>query len=165
MSRVSLIVPTLNAEKELPALLDSVMGQSRIPDDILIVDSTSDDNTVKVAKSYPGVQVIIIRREDFDHGGTRQLALESVIASPVVPTVASSLEGLGDALSTGGAAAAASTFVSFAATPIYLGVLRSRDASNKETSGFTLSMVAMLVAVAVFSLAVVLLAGPLGLVG
>ena len=93
------------------------------------------------------------------------LALESVIASPVVPTVASSLEGLGDALTTGGAAAAASTFVSFAATPIYLSVLRSRDASNKETSGFTLSMVAMLVTVAVFSLAVVLLAGPLGLVG
>lgn len=93
------------------------------------------------------------------------LALESVIASPVVPTIAASLEGLGDALATGGAAAAASTFVSFAATPIYLGVLRSRDASNKETSGFTLSMVAMLVAVAVFSLAVVLLAGPMGLVG
>ena len=93
------------------------------------------------------------------------LALESVIASPVVPTVAPSLEGLGDALTTGGAAAAASTFVSFAATPVYLSVLRSRDASNKETSGFTLSMVAMLVTVAVFSLAVVLLAGPLGLVG
>ena len=93
------------------------------------------------------------------------LALESVMASPAVPTIDASLEGLGAALTTGGAAAAVSTFVSFAFSPVYLAVLRSRDARNKETSGFTLSVVSMLVAAVVFSLAVLALAGPLGLVG
>lgn len=93
------------------------------------------------------------------------LALESVIASPAVPSVPSSLGGLGRALATGGAAAAVATFISFASSPIYLGVLRSRDEHNKETSGFTLSMVSMLVAVAVFLAAVMVLAGPMGLVG
>ena len=82
------------------------------------------------------------------------LALESIIASPAVPSVTASLDGLAAALTAGGAAAAASTFFSFAVTPIYLAILRYRDANNKETSGFTLSMVAMLVAVAIFSLTV-----------
>ena len=89
------------------------------------------------------------------------LGLESVIASPAVP---SSVERLGPALSAGGVAAAVSTFVSFATTPIYLAVLRRRDEANKETSGFTLSLVSMLVAVVVFLTAVLALAGPLGLV-
>lgn len=75
---VGLVIPTLNAEKELGTLLDAVLSQTRIPDDILVVDSSSDDNTVELAKSYPGVRTMEIRREDFDHGGTRQLALESV---------------------------------------------------------------------------------------
>ena len=82
------------------------------------------------------------------------LALESIIASPAVPSITASLDGLAAALTAGGAGAAASTFFSFAVTPIYLAILRHRDANNKETSGFTLSMVAMLVAVAVFSLTV-----------
>ena len=75
---VGLVVPTLNAERELGSLLDAVMGQTRVPDDVLIVDSSSDDNTLRIAASYPGVRVMVIRREDFDHGGTRQLALEEV---------------------------------------------------------------------------------------
>ena len=90
------------------------------------------------------------------------LALESVIASPAVPA---SLDGLGPVLTTGGAAAAASTFFSFASSPLYLAVLRSRDERNKETSGFTLSMVAMLLAAVVYLVTVVALAAPMGLVG
>ncbi|MCR8908332.1 CBS domain-containing protein [Thermophilibacter sp. ET337] len=85
------------------------------------------------------------------------VALESVIASPAVPAVPSSLGGLGGALTTGGFAAAVSTFVSFALTPVYLAVLRSRDEHNKETSGFTISVIAMLVAVAVFLVVVMAL--------
>ena len=55
--------------------------------------------------------------------------------------------------------------MSFALTPVYLGVLRARDEANKETSGFTLSVVAMIVAVAVFTGAAIALAGPGGMVG
>ncbi|OUO33519.1 CBS domain-containing protein [Olsenella sp. An293] len=85
------------------------------------------------------------------------VALESVITSPAVPAIPSSLGGLGGALTTGGFAAAVSTFVSFALTPVYLAVLRSRDEHNKETSGFTISVIAMLVAVAVFLVVVMAL--------
>ena len=89
----------------------------------------------------------------------------NVIASPAVPTSGPFEGSVGDALVTGGFAAAASIFVSFALTPIYLRVLRLRDEANKETSGFTLSVIAMVVAVAVFVAAALLLAGPGGMVG
>ena len=70
---------------------------------------------------------------------------------------------LGTALAAGGIAAAASTFLSFAVTPIYLGVLRHRDAENKETSGFTLSVVAMVASVVTFTLAAMLVVTTTGM--
>lgn len=63
----------------------------------------------------------------------------------------------GEGILVGFAAAAISIVVSFLSTPVYLGVLRRRDASNRETSGQVLSSVAMVVAVAVFVVATVLL--------
>lgn len=75
---VGLVIPTLNAERELPKLLDAVMQQSRVPDDILVVDSSSGDETLRVAKSYLGVRTKVISRADFDHGGTRHLGFEEV---------------------------------------------------------------------------------------
>lgn len=65
----------------------------------------------------------------------------------------------GEGILVGFAAAAISIVVSFLSAPVYLGVLRRRDASNRETSGQVLSSVAMVVAVAVFVVATVLLSG------
>lgn len=81
---VGLVIPTLNAEAELAALLDAVMSQTHVPDDVLIVDSSSVDKTLEIAESYPGVRTVSIRREDFDHGGTRQFALENVFGNVVL---------------------------------------------------------------------------------
>lgn len=97
----------------------------------------------------------------------------SLLVALVVAGVVSVLRGLADAgalpgaglaelspaLSAGGRAAAASTFLSFALTPAYLAVLRRRDDANKETSGFALSVVSMAVAVVVFCAAANALVG------
>lgn len=72
---ISVVLPTLNGERELPALFDRLVGQTRPADEILVVDSSSDDLTREVAASYPGVRVITIERSDFNHGLTRDLAL------------------------------------------------------------------------------------------
>ncbi|WP_455139490.1 magnesium transporter [Thermophilibacter sp.] len=93
-----------------------------------------------------------------------------VVLARVVLTAAQGAGGagasaLGDALVAGGVAAAACALLSFALTPLYLLVLRRRDAANKETSGFTLTVVAMLVALAVYVAVTLALAGPAGLVG
>ena len=93
------------------------------------------------------------------------VAVMNLVLMPTVAALGTADGSFGDALVTGGFAAAASTFVSFALTPVYLSVLRARDAANKETSGFTLTVVAMFVAVAVFVGAALLLAGPGGMIG
>jgi rhamnosyltransferase len=68
----SIIIPTWNAEKNIDGLLKSVKSQS-VPCEMIVVDSSSTDNTVKIAESY-GIKAITIEREEFDHGGTRTLA-------------------------------------------------------------------------------------------
>lgn len=67
------------------------------------------------------------------------------------------------ALTAGFLGAAVAIFVSFASSPVYLAILRRREERNQETSGFALSVVAMLVTVAVFGVTLVALAGPLGM--
>ncbi len=49
---VSMVVPTLNEEKYLGTLLRSLKHQLKRGDELIIVDSYSSDNTVKIAKKY-----------------------------------------------------------------------------------------------------------------
>jgi rhamnosyltransferase len=69
---VTVIIPTLNAGQDLPRLLQTLRGQT-IPCEVLVIDSSSSDDTVGIARSF-GAKTVTIRREDFDHGGTRSLA-------------------------------------------------------------------------------------------
>jgi len=70
----SIIIPTLNAGGCLPPLLGKLKEQSIKPDEILIIDSSSEDNTKMIAESF-GARVIAVERKDFDHGGTRNLGV------------------------------------------------------------------------------------------
>ena len=72
--RISLIIPTLGGAKDLPALMTRLKNQTVPPDEIIIVDSGSTDGTAQLAREL-GAQVIEIERRDFDHGGTRDMAL------------------------------------------------------------------------------------------
>jgi len=69
VQKVCVIIPTLNAEKYIGALLEMLIPQKV---DILIIDSSSSDQTVAIAKEY-GVNYHIIEPQTFDHGGTRTL--------------------------------------------------------------------------------------------
>lgn len=72
-----LIVPTLNAGTQFQKLLEQIAAQS-LPTKKLIVDSESTDGTAELAKNF-GLEVLTIRRKDFNHGATRQFALEHLI--------------------------------------------------------------------------------------
>jgi rhamnosyltransferase len=69
--KVSIIIPTLNAHKVLPGLLDVLNRNGN--HEIIVIDSESDDDTLEAIKSYD-VKLIRIKRKEFDHGGTRNFA-------------------------------------------------------------------------------------------
>lgn len=73
--RCSVIIPTLNAGDHIRDLLRSLKSQTVLPDEILIVDSQSEDDTIAAAKAVFGVRILPIERMSFDHGGTRDMAL------------------------------------------------------------------------------------------
>ncbi len=52
MPTISVIIPCLNEEKYLGLLLEDLAKQSVMPDEVIVADCDSTDNTVSVAKSY-----------------------------------------------------------------------------------------------------------------
>ena len=76
--RISVVVPTLNPgplwEVFVAALLKNLRSCRIKPNRVLVLDSASTDKTVEQAMEA-GFRVLPVRRGDFDHGGTRQLAV------------------------------------------------------------------------------------------
>ncbi len=67
---ISVIIPTLNAGYKLRRVLESLEGQTSRPGEIIVIDSSSTDNTVEIAEQF-GCITSIIPTEDFNHGRTR----------------------------------------------------------------------------------------------
>lgn len=72
------VIPTLNAGEFISPLLGQIERQSIKPLDVLVVDSSSDDQTTDQVAKHVGVRLIRINRESFDHGGTRHEAFQRV---------------------------------------------------------------------------------------
>lgn len=72
---VSVIIPTLNAASEIDDLLTKLDNQSLKPHEIMVIDSSSDDDTASIARKHMSTKVEVIDRKDFNHGLTRHLAL------------------------------------------------------------------------------------------
>jgi len=70
---ITIIVPTYNASEYLPSLLARLRSQTFDDYELMVVDSSSKDNTTQIAESY-GAKIIKIPKQEFDHGGTRTLA-------------------------------------------------------------------------------------------
>ncbi|WP_138762711.1 glycosyltransferase family 2 protein [Pseudomonas lactis] len=75
--RTSLIIPTRNAASHLDRLLPALRLQTLQPDEMLVVDSASSDDTVARFREF-GARVEVIDARDFNHGGTRRWASEQV---------------------------------------------------------------------------------------
>jgi glycosyltransferase involved in cell wall biosynthesis len=75
--RLSVIVCAHNEARYLPACLHSVLAQSRRPDDVLVINNASTDETRAVAEQIPGVRVVdeprkglVVARETARHLAT-----------------------------------------------------------------------------------------------
>ena len=80
-----LIIPTLNAGKNFATLLEQIAAQD-LPLTKLIADSESTDDTVTIAKKF-NFDVMTVRRKDFNHGATRQSALDYLLEKKRVDVI------------------------------------------------------------------------------
>lgn len=72
---VGIFIPMLNAAVELMSLLPALARMQPTPDRVLFVDSSSTDNSCELVREA-GYECEVIKREDFGHGRTRNIALE-----------------------------------------------------------------------------------------
>jgi rhamnosyltransferase len=83
MSKVGLIVPTLNAGKLWESWLKAFEQQTRKPDYLLVIDSSSNDDTAAMARAH-GFEVQVIPKSEFNHGGTRQFGVSLLAPADIL---------------------------------------------------------------------------------
>lgn len=83
MTKVGLIVPTLNAGPDWLVWLAALAQQTRRPDQLLLIDSSSSDETVQLAFDF-GFEIKIIAKNQFNHGGTRQWGVEHLAGMDII---------------------------------------------------------------------------------
>lgn len=98
---VSVIIPTLNAEKYIGALLTNIENQTLKPKEILVIDSSSDDGTSNEVAKHKNVGLQVIERSKFNHGTTRDMAFRRVhgdfvcfLTQDAIPSSESYLENI-----------------------------------------------------------------------
>lgn len=73
--RVTVCIPTLNARDTWAEFSAALRDQAPRPDEIIVIDSESEDGTAELAEK-DGFRVVRIARQDFRHGATRQIAVD-----------------------------------------------------------------------------------------
>jgi rhamnosyltransferase len=73
---ISLIIPTLNGAVYLERLFNALGNQRVMPEEIIVIDSSSSDGSADIVESF-GAKVIIVDGASFDHGGTRNLGIKN----------------------------------------------------------------------------------------
>jgi glycosyltransferase involved in cell wall biosynthesis len=76
--KISLVIPAWNAAATLGETLESVQAQGRRPDEVIVVDDGSDDDTAAVAEgAWPGVRIVSQARSGVAAATNRGIAASS----------------------------------------------------------------------------------------
>lgn len=82
MGNVDVVIPVYKPDKKLQMVISRLMGQTIVPSNIFLIHTRSSEDDwhteqllQEVQTEYPAVQVVSIAREEFDHGGTRDMAM------------------------------------------------------------------------------------------
>jgi rhamnosyltransferase len=79
-AQIGVIIPTYNAARHWPDLRGGLDAQGLDPKQILIIDSSSQDGTARLARDA-GYRVVVIPQAEFGHGATRQDAIRHLPAA------------------------------------------------------------------------------------
>jgi rhamnosyltransferase len=80
---ITVCIPTLNASVIWKELWGSLKAQTLQPSEVIVLDSTSTDDTARLAEEE-GCRVVHVARAEFRHGGTRQQGAELAPRADVV---------------------------------------------------------------------------------
>ena len=124
--KISVIIPTLNAERWISRQLNMLLSQT-VEAEIIVIDSGSADATPAIVRRFaPHVRLIEIPNKDFDHGGTRDFALRQSAGDYVlfftqdaIPTDIHCIEKLLAAFSSPDIAAAYGRQIAYPEAPKY----------------------------------------------
>ena len=64
---ITIIIPAFNEANRLARCLDSVARQISMPDEVIVVDNNSTDDTAIIAQQYPFVRVVRARKQGIVH--------------------------------------------------------------------------------------------------
>lgn len=81
--KASIVLLTRNSSKTIGEVLENIYKQNFTDFEVLFIDSSSTDDTIKIAKKYP-CRIIDIKPEDFGHGKTRNFAAQNALGEFVV---------------------------------------------------------------------------------
>jgi glycosyltransferase involved in cell wall biosynthesis len=73
---ITCVVPVFNGERYLRSTLDSMLGQTYTPVEVIVADDGSTDGTPAVVDSYDG-RVRYVRQPNTGHGAARNLGLDA----------------------------------------------------------------------------------------
>lgn len=84
-TRTSIVIPTLNAGRYLPALFQAFDAQPEaVETEIVLVDSASDDDTATLAEAHPRTRLIPISRVSFTHGYSRNMGVQAATGDVII---------------------------------------------------------------------------------
>ena len=86
MSRVSVIIPVYNAEKYLKRCVDSILSQTFVDFELILVDDGSPDDSGKICDDYRCIdnRVRVIHQENQGVSGARQTGLDAASGDFVI---------------------------------------------------------------------------------
>lgn len=84
-SSISILIPVYNAGRFLAATLESVRNQTQLPDEVIVLDNASTDDTAAVAKSFSGLPNFFYFRNETNIGAVPNwIAVEKMAHSDFV---------------------------------------------------------------------------------
>jgi glycosyltransferase involved in cell wall biosynthesis len=86
---LSIVIPVYNEEKFLSACLEAIANQTVLPDEVIVVDNNSTDNSMQIARNFPFVKVISEKQQGIFHarGAGYDTASSDIIARIDADTV------------------------------------------------------------------------------
>lgn len=76
--KVSVVIPTKNGGSRFESVLSAVLEQqTEWPFEVIVIDSGSIDETLSIARRNRTVRIIEVEPKDFQHGRTRNVAIQS----------------------------------------------------------------------------------------